>query len=65
MAISRFIATERHGITRASRDRHGNWVVGHLLQGQDVHCLATDPLQEEAVYAGTRYSGVLRSSDAG
>ncbi len=65
MSTSGFLASVGRGIARAIQNPRGHWEMDYLLQDLDVHCLATDPLQEDVVYAGTRSSGVLRSSDAG
>lgn len=59
-----FLATTGSGIARAA-DERGSWTVAHVLAGQDVRCLAADPLQPRTVYAGTQGEGVLRSDDSG
>lgn len=60
-----FIATTGNGLARASRATDDKWSVEFLLADRDVRCLATDPLDPHAVYAGTQGSGVLRSDDRG
>ena len=65
MNATLFISTTGNGLARASRDANDGWSVEFLLAGQDVRCLASDPLNPDAVYAGTQGSGVLRSDDRG
>jgi photosystem II stability/assembly factor-like uncharacterized protein len=60
-----FLATTGSGVSRAERSSDGDWSVEFLLAGQDVRCLATDPLKPNLVYAGTQGQGVLRSEDGG
>jgi photosystem II stability/assembly factor-like uncharacterized protein len=60
-----FIATTGDGIARATQDNGGKWQVERLLPGNDVRCLAVDPLETKRVYAGTQGAGVLRSDDGG
>lgn len=60
-----FLATTGDGIARAGLSAEGTWSVEHRLPKSRVMCLATDPLQSAAVYAGTRGNGVLRSEDGG
>jgi len=50
---------------RASRNAAEQWCVESLLHGHEITCLAADPTQAGVVYAGTRGSGILRSSDHG
>jgi len=60
-----FITTTGSGIARASAGVGERWEVERLLGDQEVTCLATDPLDENVVYAGTHGNGVLRSDDKG
>jgi hypothetical protein len=39
--------------------------VQYLLHGQDVRCLAADPLNPNVAHAGTQGNGMLRSDDRG
>ncbi len=43
----------------------GQWQLTTQLQGQEISCLAVDPLQPEQVYAGTVGTGVWQSNDGG
>lgn len=68
MAERIFVATTGRGIVRAiqtSQAAGGGWVAETLLEGEDVRCLAVDPLSRGTVFAGTQGNGVLRSDDAG
>ena len=58
-----FLATTHPGLALATRDGRGEWTVEQLLAGQDVRCLAADPHNPGAVFAGTQGQGVLRSDD--
>lgn len=60
-----FIATTGNGLARASRSPDNEWSVESLIADHDVRCLASDPLDQRVVYAGTQGSGVLRSEDRG
>ena len=60
-----FIATTGNGLVRASRSPERKWSTESLIPEQDVRCLASDPLNQQVVYAGTQGSGVLRSEDRG
>lgn len=60
-----FIATMGSGIVRASCQPSGQWSVMHALEEMDVRCLAVDPLNPAAVYAGTNQHGMMRSDDRG
>lgn len=60
-----FIATTAQGIACALRGNGDQWSVEHLLAGQDVRCLAIDPLNQNVIYAGTQGNGLLRSKDQG
>ena len=59
------LATNGSGLVRATRDASGAWQAETLLEGDDVRCLAADPLNGDVVYAGTQGEGVLRSDDRG
>ena len=59
-----FLATTGSGLARATLV-NGNWSVEFPLVDRGVRCLAADPHNPNAVYAGTQGSGVLRSSDGG
>jgi photosystem II stability/assembly factor-like uncharacterized protein len=65
MNAKTFIATTGRGLARAERKTDGEWTVEFLLKEQDVRCLACDPLNPDAIYAGTQGAGVLRSDDRG
>src|SRR5262245_44157902 len=65
MCVSSFIATTGSGLSRATRTASGVWHVETLLAGQDVRCLAADPLHPGVVYAGTQGQGVFCSDDRG
>lgn len=60
-----FMATTGGGLSCARRGRDGSWPVEACLEGQDVRCLAADPLDRRVLYAGTQGDGVLRSDDQG
>jgi photosystem II stability/assembly factor-like uncharacterized protein len=60
-----FLATTGNSLARAAINGTGSWAVEFLLTGQDVRCLAVDPLDTSIVYAGTQGNGVLRSDDLG
>ena len=60
-----FLATTGNGIARAEPQDEHTWKVSHLLAGQRVFCLAADPHEQGAIFAGTESSGVLRSADGG
>ena len=59
------LTTNETGIGRAFCDEQGQWQVEGVLAGQDVRCLAADPLDPQVVYAGTQGSGLFRSRDRG
>ena len=65
MNATLFVSTTGNGLARASRDANDGWSVEFLLAGQNVRCLASDPLNPETIYAGTQGNGVLRSDDRG
>ena len=60
-----FLSITGDGIARAERIGTASWRVENLLGGQEITCLAVDPLQAGAIYAGIRGKGVLRSIDDG
>ncbi len=60
-----FLSTTSSGIGRAEGTVGGDWAVEIALSGQNVRCLAADPLDRAVVYAGTKGQGVWRSGDAG
>lgn len=64
MSTKTFLATSHTGLARA-HFANGEWRVASLLAEHTLHCLAADPHNPEAVYAGTRGDGVLRSTDGG
>ena len=65
MNANTFIAATGNGLARAERDVNDDWSVEFLLAGQDVRCLAADPLNPAVIYAGAQGEGVLRSDDRG
>ena len=60
-----FISTTNKGLSRATQDDEGEWVVERFLEGKDVRCLAPDPKDSNVVFAGTNGNGIFRSDDAG
>lgn len=50
---------------RSSRGTNGLWSVETVLDGQEVNCLAVDPLRQGVIYAGTKTAGLLTSADFG
>ncbi len=60
-----FVATTGNGVARASKGPDDEWSVEFLLADRNVRCLASDPLDQRVVYAGTHGSGVWRSDDRG
>jgi hypothetical protein len=65
MAGKVFIAAVRDGLARAYEAQAGRWDVESVLPGVQVNCLGADPLNPEAVYAGTEHDGLMRSCDRG
>lgn len=59
------LITATNGVGRAQMNGQGAWDSRVTLQGQDVRCLAADPLDPAVVYAGTQGSGLFRSQDGG
>lgn len=59
-----FISTTGNGIARAEYIA-GHWQVTTLLKDTRVTCLVSDPVNGDSIYAGTRDSGVLKSTDRG
>jgi hypothetical protein len=64
-SVGIFLATTGDGIARAADGGDDEWSVEHVLEGEDVQCLAADPLTSGVVYAETDRRGVLRSDDYG
>ena len=64
MTARTFLAITGHGLARAA-NYNGQWSVEFLLADQDMRCLDADPLDPNAVYAGTQGNGILRSTDGG
>ena len=64
MAERIFIATTGQGLARAA-NTSGRWTVENVLPNQLIRCLAADPTQAAAAYAGTDQDGVLRTTDGG
>jgi hypothetical protein len=60
-----FISTSGSSLARAECGANGHWSVEHLLENENVRCLAADPHNPHRVYAGTQKNGVLRSEDRG
>lgn len=60
-----FLAATWRGAERAERRARSGWIVETFLPGQDVRCLAPDPLNPQTVYAGTQGDGIFRSDDRG
>ncbi|HEY7348624.1 MAG TPA: hypothetical protein VH599_09950 [Ktedonobacterales bacterium] len=65
MSVKTFLATTGHGLACATRAANGAWSVEALLTDQVLCCLVADPLNPQALYAGTAGQGVLRSQDGG
>lgn len=63
--MNTFISTTGKGLARAVRMTNEQWTVENLLDGQEITCLAADPIQAGVVYAGARGAGVLCSTDGG
>ncbi len=59
-----FLAITGAGIARAAAISEG-WTVTHALAGQNVVCLAPDPIDPAVAYAGTRGNGIYRTADRG
>ena len=60
-----FISTSGRHLTRAAKEEDGTWAVDFLLEGQDIRCLAADPLDSSRVFAGRQEGGVLVSNNQG
>jgi hypothetical protein len=54
----------RGGLTVVS-GKNGTWGAAEHFSGQDVQCLAVDPLRPQIAYCGTFGQGLWRSDDAG
>lgn len=65
METKKILVTTDKGVGRAIRRAEADWHVSTTLQGQDVRCLAADPLDTRRIYAGTQGNGIFRSSDGG
>ena len=61
----RLFALAQRGVSRAERSANGQWSSERVLDGQDVRCVAVDPLDPARVYAGTQGQGVFASADGG
>lgn len=65
-AVTRWLAVPGGGgIEIAVPGEGGRWQVQSLLGGEDVRCLAADPVEPGTLYAGTQGHGVWRSEDRG
>ncbi len=60
-----FISTTGQGLARAECSDNSRWQVEFVIADQAAQCLATDPLNSNSVYTGTRGGGVFRSDDRG
>jgi hypothetical protein len=60
-----FISTNGRWVSRAIREEDDKWSVDFLLDGQDIRCLATNPLNPTVVFAGRQEGGILLSRDQG
>lgn len=59
------LSTTGSGIFLAMCKPDGRWIVEQTLAGEEVTCLAADPIQTGSVFIGTRNAGVLHSIDDG
>jgi hypothetical protein len=59
-----FFAITKDGVRRA-RNTPDGWQVETVFSGEQVYCMAHDTSQSDAIYLGTRKSGVLCSVDSG
>ena len=62
--MSRLYAATGDGIVRLD-ERSGAWSAEGFLGGSGTQCLAVDPHDPDAVYAGLRERGVRRTQDGG
>lgn len=60
-----FIATTGSGLARAERGADGSWSVESQFNGQNVRCLAADPLNPTIIYAGLSHGEIWHSADFG
>lgn len=65
MTARRLLALGSQCVVHAEHSTGGQWTVERVLTGQDVRCLAVDPLNPDLVYAGTQGQGVFCSADGG
>ena len=63
--MNSLLSTTGRGLRLATRNANGQWAVENLLDGQEITCLASDPVHIGGIYAGTRGQGVLFSRDYG
>lgn len=63
--LTAFLAVTWLGAARAEQRAASDWTVEPILTGQDVRCLASNPLDPHVIYAGTQGNGVFRSDDQG
>src|SRR5262245_1561368 len=64
VGVARLYAATGDAIARLE-ENGGAWSVELSLAGSEAQCLAVDPADPEAVYAGLRDGGVQRSADGG
>jgi len=62
--MARLYAATGDGIARLD-ERGGDWAVELSLRGSGAQCLAVDPNDADAVFAGLRTNGVQKTSDGG
>ena len=62
--MARLYAATGDGIARLD-ERGGDWAVELSLRGTGAQCLAVDPNDADAVFAGLRTNGVQKTSDGG
>ena len=60
-----FLSTTGHGIARARSTDTGDWLLDDPIQGQQINCLANDPINPRIIYAGSQGEGVFKSDDCG
>lgn len=60
-----FFAAVGSGLARAKHNGTAGWALDTPLKGADIRCLAVDPQNPAAIFAGTQGQGVLRSTDMG
>ncbi len=59
------LAQTAEGCPKRFREENEEWSVDFLLDGQDIRCLATDPLNPTVVFAGRQEGGIFLSRDQG